>query len=138
ARLFIAESGKSGPAQLVAVRDRAAIARMAVGDQVYLEPEGRALYAKNARGETLGQVEPKTAQRLIDLMNGGNKYAAALMNVDESAPRIIIRETFQHASQAGRVSFPTRGDAGTTVRPYTKESLLKYSDYDEEDEDTEL
>src|SRR5205085_12156432 len=81
ARLFIAESGKSGPATLVAVRDRALIARMAVGDQVYLEPEGRALYAKNARGETLGQVEPKTAQRLIDLLHGGNKYAAALMSV---------------------------------------------------------
>jgi hypothetical protein len=138
ARLFIAESGKSGPATLVAVRDRALVAKMAVGDQVYLAPEGRALYARNARGETLGQVEPKVAQRLIDLMNGGNKYAAALMSVEEGAPRIIIHEVFQHPSQVGKVSFPTRGDAAAAVRPYTKESLLKYADYDEEDEDAEL
>ena len=137
ARLFIAESGKSGPATLVAVHDRSVIAKMAVGDQVYLQPEGRALYARNARGETLGQVEPRLAQRLIDLLNGGNKYAAALMSVDETAPRLIIHETFQDPSQAGKVSFPTRGEAGTTVRPYTKESLLKYTDYDEEDDDAD-
>lgn len=135
ARLFIAESGKSGPATLVAIKDRAVVARMAVGDQVYLQPEGRALYARNARGETLGQVEPKIAQRLIDLMNGGNKYAAALMSVDETAPRLIIHETFQDPRQAGKVSFPTRGDTGTGVRPYTKESLLKYTDYDDDDDD---
>lgn len=137
ARLFIAESGKSGPATLVAVHDRSVIAKMAVGDQVSLEPEGRALYARNARGETLGQVEPRLAQRLIDLMNGGNKYAAALMSVDETAPRLIIHETHQDPSQAGKVSFPTRGDASPAVRPYTKESLLKYSDYDEDDDDAD-
>jgi hypothetical protein len=114
------------------------VAKMAVGDQVYLQPEGRALYARNARGETLGQVEPRTAQRLIDLMHGGNKYAAALMSVDETAPRIIIHETFQDPSQAGRVSFPTRGEAGAAVRPYTKESLVKYADYDEDDDDADL
>src|SRR5206468_8856645 len=98
----------------------------------------RALYARNARRETLGQVEPKTAQRLIDLMNGGNKYAAALMSVDEGSPRIIIHESYQDPTQAGKVSFPTRGDTGTAVRPYTKESLLKYTDYDEDDEDGEM
>lgn len=136
ARLFIAESGKSGPATLVAVHDRSVIAKMAVGDQVYLQPEGRALYARNARGETLGQVEPRVAQRLIDLMHGGNKYAAALMSLDDSAPRLIIHESFQDPSQAGKVSFPTRGETTPAVRPYTKESLLKYTDYDEEDDDT--
>jgi hypothetical protein len=138
ARLFIAESGKSGPTTLVAVHDRSIVAKMAVGDQVSLQPEGRALYARNSRGETLGQVEPRTAQRLIDLMHGGNKYAAALMSVDETAPRIIIHETYQDPSQAGKVSFPTRGEAAAAVRPYTKESLLKYADYDEDDDDDGL
>src|SRR5262245_49056375 len=138
-RLFIAETGKSGAAGLVAVRDRALIAKMAVGDQVYLNPEGRALYVRNAGGDTLGQVEPKVAQRLIDLINGGNKYAAALMSVDDASARVIIHETYQHPSQVGKVSFPTRAEGGTLVRPYTKESLLKYSDsFEEDDEDGEL
>jgi hypothetical protein len=137
-RLFIAETGKSGAATLVAVHDKALVARMAVGDQVYLNPEGRALYARNAGGETLGQVEPRVAQRLIDLINGGNKYAAALMSVDDSAPRVIIHETYQHPSQLGKVSFATRAEGAALVRPYTKESLLKFNDFDEDDEDGEL
>jgi tetratricopeptide (TPR) repeat protein len=139
-RLFIAETGKSGAASLVAIRDRALIAKMTVGDQVYLNPEGRALYARNAGGDTLGQVEPKVAQRLIDLIAGGNKYAAALMSIDDANARVIIHETYQHPTQIGRVSFPTRAEGGTLVRPYTKESLLKYPDssFEDDDEDGEL
>lgn len=134
-RLFIAETGKSGPATLSRVTDRAALAKMAVGDQVYLLPEGRVLHVQNARGERLGQVEPKVAQRLIDLINGGNKYAAALMSLDEGTARLIIHEAFQHPTQAGKVSFPTRGETGSLVRPYTKESLLKFSDFEDDDDD---
>lgn len=134
-RLFIAETGKSGAASLVGVHDRALLARMSVGDKVYLHPEGRALYVRNARGESLGQVEPKLAQRLIDLIAGGNQYAAALTSVEEHGGRLIIHETVQHPSQAGKVSFPTRGDSTQGFRAYTKESLLKYSDFDEDDDE---
>ncbi len=134
-RLFIAETGKSSAASLVGIQDRTLIAKMAVGDQVYLQPEGRALYVKNGRGETLGRVEPKTAQRLIDLLAGGNKYAAALMAVDETNPRIIIHETYQDPSQTGKMSFSTRGD--TNFRGYTKESMVKFSDFDDDDDDND-
>jgi len=136
-RLFIAEAGKSGQANLVRISDRPALVKMAVGDQVYLQPEGRVLWVRNARGDTLGQVEPKVAQRLIDLINGGNKYAAALVSVDETNPRIIIHETFQHPSQVGKVSFPTRAEAMGGLRAYTKESLLKYSDFEDDDDDAD-
>lgn len=133
-RLFISEAGKTGQANLVRVTDKTAVAKMAVGDQVHLHPDGRALFVRNARGDTLGQVESKVAQRLIDLIRGGNKYAAALVSADEASPRLIIHEMFQHPAQKGKVSFPTRADS-TGVRAYTKESLLKYSDFEEDDED---
>jgi tetratricopeptide (TPR) repeat protein len=134
-RLFISEAGKTGQASLVRVTDKTAVAKMAVGDQVHLHPEGRALYVRNGRGDTLGQVETKVAQRLIDLIRGGNKYAAALVSADESNPRLIIHEMSQHPSQKGKVSFPTRSDATNAVRGYTKESLVKYSDFEEDDDD---
>lgn len=133
--LFVAEVGKSGTANLIRATDKVALAKMAVGDQVYLHAEGRALYVRNSGGDLLGQVEPRTAQRLIDLIRGGNKYAAALISLDEAGPRVIIRETLQHPSQVGKVSFPTRGESSATFRGYTKESLVKYSDFDEDDDD---
>jgi hypothetical protein len=45
--------------------------------------------------------------------------------------RIIIRETYQHPSMLGRVIFPAQG-TGDTIRPYIKDSVLRY---DREDED---
>ena len=61
------------------------------------------------------------------------------MSVDDASARVIIHETYQHPTQLGKVSFPTRAEGGTLVRPYTKESLLKYSDsFEEDDEDGEL
>ncbi|MBI2942169.1 MAG: tetratricopeptide repeat protein [Chloroflexi bacterium] len=131
-RLFIAETGKTGVASLVRTAAADVLARMSLGDQVYFHPEGRALIVRNARGEYLGQVEPKLSQRLIDLMRGGNRYAAALMTVTNTAVRIIIRETYQDPSQTGKVSFPVRGET-PGVRPYTRETLLRY----EEEEDEE-
>jgi len=132
-RFFIAESGNTGVANLVRVVNREIVARMAVGDQVSLHSEGRILYVRTARGENLGQVEPKLSQRLIDLMKGGNTYAAALMSLSDSNVRIIIRETHQDPSQSGKLSFPARGDQ-PGVRSYIRGSLIKYEN-DEEDDD---
>lgn len=138
-RLFVAETGKSGVAQLVRLADRATIAKMAVGDQVYLAVEGRALMVRNGRGEVLGQVDPKVSQRLIDLINGGNQYAAAIMALDDTHVRVIIRETHQDPRQLGRVSFPSRGPDASAIRPYIKDTLLKYeADDDEDSEESEF
>ncbi|MBI4317246.1 MAG: tetratricopeptide repeat protein [Chloroflexi bacterium] len=134
--LFITETGKTGVAGLVRPASKEVLAKMAVGDQVYLKPEGRALLVLNSRGEYLGQVEPKQSQRLIDLMKGGNRYSAALMSLDDSSVRIIIREAYQDPSQAGRVSFPTKVAEVTPIRPYIKETLLRY-ELEEEEEGAE-
>ena len=83
-------------------------------------------------GEYLSDVEPKLALRLAKLINGGNKYAAAVAGINTDSVRVIIKETFQHPNQAGRLSFPA-GKAGDMVRAYTKESLVR-SDMDDDDD----
>jgi hypothetical protein len=62
--------------------------------------------------------------RLLKLIKGGNQYAAALTSLAETTGRVIIRETHQDPSQAGRPSFPATGSE--VIRPYTKKSLLKH------------
>ena len=69
--------------------------------------------------------------RLIKLMEGGNQYAAAIATLNGDDVRVIIKETFQDPSQAGKLSFPpTSGDA---FRAYTKEGLLRRDVEEEED-----
>lgn len=136
-RIFIAETGKSGVTNLVRPGTRETIAKMSVGDQVYLKIEGRALLVVNADQEYLGQVEPRLSQRLIDLMKGGNHYAAAIVSLDDTQVRVIIKETYQDPSQAGKVSFPSKGPEAAAVRPYIKDTLLRYELEDEEEETLE-
>lgn len=130
-RLFIEETGKTGFTDLVDVAPRQTIMRLTAGDQVYLSRDGNALWVLNAEQERIGRIEPRLASRLIKFMEGGNQYAAGITELRSHEVRIIIRETFLHPSQFGQVSFPAQG-GGETIRAYTKESLVRHND--EEDE----
>ena len=114
-----------------------ALAKLNAGDRVELHPEGNTLAVETAGGEFVGAVEPKLGLRLIRLMQGGNQYAAAVTSLSQDECRIIIKETHQDPSQAGRPSFPTAVVA-EGMRPYTKGRLLRYATQVEEPEETEL
>lgn len=135
-RMFIAETGKTGVVTLIHPAGRDVLAKMTAGDQVTLRPEGRLLKVYSARGAFLGDVDPKIGQRLIDLLRGGNRYAAAVMANEEGNLRIFIRETYQDPGNAGKISFPVRSE-GPGIRPYTRETLLKYELEEEEEIDAE-
>ncbi len=131
AGLFIEEMGKTGVTTLQPGNMKM-LATLSAGDEVALKPAGSRLSIETMSGDYISDIEPKLAMRLSKLMSGGNKYAAAVAGIDENGVRVIIKETFQHPSQAGRLSFPA-GKAGDAIRPYTKESLIR-ADLDEEDD----
>jgi tetratricopeptide (TPR) repeat protein len=132
-RLFIEETGKTGFTNLVDLAPPAVIARLSAGEQVHLHREGSLLYVETSAGERVGRVEPRLANRLIKFMDGGNQYAAGIAELSGHDVRLIVRETFQDPSQFGKVSFPAQGTAGETVRPYIKDTMLRY-EQEEEDE----
>ena len=131
-RLFIEETGKTGTTDLINISPSSVLAKVGVGDKVQLYVSGHTLLVRNAAGEDIGQIEPRLANRLINFMEGGNRYAAAILAMENGQVRLIIREEYQHPSMFGKVSFPSQG-GGDTIRAYTKESLLRYDR--EEDED---
>lgn len=120
---FIEETGKAGVVSLYRLAPAGVLARMAAGNKVYLKRDGPGLTVANARGEYLGQVEPRYAQRLIKLMEGGNQYAAAVVRAAEDRVLVIIREVYQDPSQVGLLSFPPRG--GESLRPYLSDKMLR-------------
>jgi len=129
-QIFIEETGKTGITTLHRV-NRDVLVRMTAGDRVELRPEGNVLLVENTRGEHLGEVEPKLGLRLLKLMQGGNQYAAALTSLANATGRVIIKEVYQHPSQAGRPSFPPTGTE--VIRPYIRESILKHGAEEEEE-----
>ena len=129
--LFIEETGKADVTDLYQLALPEVLARIAAGDPVHLEPRGQSLTVETVDGEYIGEVEPKLGLRLIKLMEGGNKYAAAVASISEDSCKVMIKEVFQHPSQAGRPSFPARAADG--FRPYVKDSVLKYEREDDEE-----
>lgn len=129
--LFIEETGRADMATLHQLAPREVLAKMTAGDSVYLKAEGQRLIVKSVDGEYIGEVEPRLGLRLIKLMEGGNKYAAAIASIADSKGKVMIKEVFQHPSQAGRPSFPVR--APDAFRSYVKDSMLKYELEDEEE-----
>jgi tetratricopeptide (TPR) repeat protein len=120
---FIEETGKAGVVNLYRLAPPGVLARMAAGNKVYLKRDGPGLNVTNARGEYLGQVEPRHAQRLIRLMEGGNQYTAAIVSAAEDRVLVIIREVYQDPSMGGQLSFPPRG--GESLRPYLSDKMLR-------------
>ena len=128
--LFIGEMGKAGVVNLQNPAPAKVLARMAAGNQVYLKVKRQQLIIENEQGEYLGLVEPPHGFRLARLIEGGNKYAAAIVNIGNSALRVIIRQVFQHPSQIGRPSFPVKAVEG--FQPHVKDTLLRHEAGEEE------
>ncbi|HEY4711253.1 MAG TPA: tetratricopeptide repeat protein [Dehalococcoidia bacterium] len=121
--LFITEVGKAGVMNLHNVAPVNVLAKMGFGDPVHLQAKGQHLIVASESGEYLGEVEPRQGLRLIKLMRGGNRYDAAILNVEKDKVQVIIKEVYQHPSQMGRPSFFVK--ATEHLRTRIKESLLR-------------
>ena len=137
-RLFVEETGTATVARLQAT-DPANSELLDAGDVVELRVQGNAVNVHTVKGEYIGMVEPRIGLRLSRMMTAGNQYAAALVTAADDI-KVMIRETFQHPSMIGKVSFPQSRNAD--VRAYTRRGLLRkemedieYGDDEVEDEE---
>jgi tetratricopeptide (TPR) repeat protein len=131
---FIEEIGKAGVVTLEDLAPKEKRALVVAGDRVYLKLEGSVLTVESSRGEYIGRVEPKHSLRLARLMLGGNQYSATVVRSVADMVTVMIRETFQHPSQAGKLSFPPKGME--EFRPYATDKLLRMEAEDEEEDES--
>ena len=120
---FVEETGKAGVVNLYRLGSKEVLAKMVAGDKAYLKIDGSSLIVENAQGEYLGQVEPKHEQRLMKLMEGGNKYSAAIISSTEGMVTVIVREVYQDPSQVGKLSFPAKDFK--SPRPYISDRIVR-------------
>ena len=130
-QLFIADSGKSGTTVLQKPASGRVIASVAPGEPVSMALEGNAINVYARDDDYLGRIEPKLGRRLSRLIEGGNRYEAAVIGVNERGVSIIIREIYRHPSLHDVCPFPTQ-----SKEVYLGDNLLPYmEDRDLEDEE---
>ncbi len=135
-RLFITEIGKTAISVLIDVSRQPFVETIVTGERVELRVEGRNVFVFDVDGNQIGRLEPKLAQRLSELMSGGNRYMAAVAQTSGNQIRILIRETYQDPSQRNRISFPGKFGEGV-LRGYMPSGT--YDEFGEdmlEDEET--
>lgn len=134
ARFFIEETGKTVARSIFTSVPPEVLANVSAGDRLVLTPAGELIKVSTAGGQDLSMLDGKLSGRLIELLAGGNQYAAAVVRVEGRYVRVMIRETYQSPQLTGRVSFPP--ETSTGFRPYIKDTLLRHErPEDEEDLD---
>jgi tetratricopeptide (TPR) repeat protein len=129
-RLFITETGRTCLTTLVDVPRSAVVDSIVTGEKVELQLEGRNVIVIDADANIIGRLEPKLAQRLSELLAGGNRYAAAIAQANGPQIRVLIRETYQDPSQRGRISFPGKLGEGALYGGYV--TTTRYDEYGED------
>ncbi len=129
---FIEEIGKAGVVTLIDLAPKEKRATTVAGDKAVMRVDGSYLVMESSRGEYLGRVEPKHAPRLIRMMLGGNKYSSVVVKSTADGMTVMVRETFQHPSQAGKLSFPPKGSE--EFRAYGSDKLSRIEPGSEEED----
>lgn len=141
-QIFIEESGKSATTVLRnsnSLRNsngRKTTVHLAPSDPVVLSREKNTVMVKTLDGQLLGQLEPKMGNRLARLMDGGNKYSAVVVSVNDDGVSIMVRETFKHPSLQNMCSFPSQSAANSDGASRTRvanQSALEEDDDEEDD-----
>lgn len=104
--VFVEEVGKTWVDELVNPQPAGKLAEVAPGEQLKLDARDERLFVTNGRGEELGEVEARIAGRIMELMNGGNRFDVYALGMSGHSLRVILREVYRDASQADKIAFP--------------------------------
>jgi tetratricopeptide (TPR) repeat protein len=104
--IFITEAGKTVLTALHDLVDSSAIDVLSSGEKLMLEVEHRAVLLVDQQGQRIGRLEPKLGQRVSELINGGNRYEAVVVQANAHQVRVLVREVYQDFAMRDRTSFP--------------------------------
>lgn len=136
--VFIEEVGKTWVDELVNPSPLSELAEIYAGQKLELVPEGSRLAVHDASGRRIGEIEAKTAERVMQLMAGGNVYEVYALGPSAASIRVILREVHHDPSLVGQISFP-RQIAATRKYLRERDDLRRRdeADFYLDDEETE-
>lgn len=136
--VFVEEVGKTWVDELVNPQAAGKLAEVAPGSKLDLAVKDDRLFVVNEAREELGEVEARIAGRIMELMNGGNRFEVYALGMSGHSLRVILREVHRDPSQADRIAFPRQVRAMQGLMR-EREALFARdeADFDFGDEDAE-
>lgn len=127
--IFIVATGKTALTTLTKIAGPDVVMRLTTGERLDIETgdDGKTVLLKDGEDRVIGTLEPQLALRLIEMMRGGNRYAAVVANLDAGGIKVLIREVYQAPGQRSRVSFPGKlGGDIAHFRTYVRDVPTAY------------
>lgn len=141
AGVFVEEIGKTWVDELTRAADDPVLATVSPGEQLSFEIRGARVVVSSRAGVEVGELEQRIAQRLIDLVNAGNRYELYALGMSGHSLRFIMREVYQDPSMLGQMGLPRQNRA--TIELMRERELLSQREetdfsFGDEEEDEEL
>ncbi|MDQ3549604.1 MAG: tetratricopeptide repeat protein [Chloroflexota bacterium] len=121
--IFIEEVGKTYVDDLVNVTSQEVLTELSSGNQLTIRVEGDDVMVIDQTGRYIGQVEPRLAKRLVELIEIGNLYEVYVTSSSGQSVRVIIREAEKNPVMGNRLSFPRQGKVAIP-RAYLRDTRL--------------
>jgi len=139
-QIFIVETGKTALTTLTGIASSDIVSSLMIGEQLTIKHDSKNVTLSDGDGNQIGSLEPQLAQRLIQMLEGGNRYSAVVANLQNGVVKVLIREIYQAPYQRNRVSFPGKlGGDIAHFRTYVRDVPLRYElDADDLQEDDDL
>lgn len=135
--VFLEEVGRTWVDELVNPGEAILLADITSGEQLVLSEENDRFVVRRSNGARVGEIEPKTGLRVVQLIRSGNRYEIYALGMTGQTLRFILREVHRDPANKTTVSFPRQ----ITSRAYLRDrDLLRQRDESEfflfdEDED---
>ena len=139
AGVFVEEVGKTWVDELTRAVEDPILATVSPGEQLSFEVQGARVVVSTRTGQVVGELEQRIAQRLIDLINSGNRYEMYALGMSGHSLRFILREVHQDPSMVGQMGLPRQSRA--TIDLMRERELLSQREegdfsFGDEEEDT--
>lgn len=143
--VFIEEVGRTWVDELLNPLDLEQLALISPGEQLLMESAGGRLYITTMEGTRLGEIDSKTADRVILLMSNGNQYEVYALGISSRSLRVILRETYRDLRNGALVSFPRQVSATRaylrerdSLRARDESEFILLEDDDDHDDDSHI
>jgi tetratricopeptide (TPR) repeat protein len=121
--IFIEEVGKTYLDDLVNCAGPEILSDLSSGDPLFLRVDGQRVDVIDTQERYVGQLEPRVARRMIELLALGNQYEIYVTSGSSTNVRVIIRETAKSPAMGNRLSFPRQGKVNIP-RAYLRDTRL--------------
>lgn len=139
ANVFIEEVGKTWVDELTHAADDPILAQVTPGEQLTFEVKDSRVVVSSRAGQVLGELEQRIGQRLVDLLEAGNRYEMYALGMSGHSLRFILSEVHQDPSMVGQMGLPRQ--SRLTIDLMRERELLSQreeADFSFGDEDEEL